>query len=133
MPRPKLARRFEPRFGVSQAMLETESRYVGKELEDYLLLSLTELREKLKERQTNLEREEGILQESLCLLPDHHRLALRTMLSRDLIHIAMLYEEFLRSLPEDQKVGRPRSVPEELTTQEEPRPVLTFSQWLFER
>ena len=30
MPRKKLIRRFEPRYGVSRAMLEVEAKYVGK-------------------------------------------------------------------------------------------------------
>ena len=33
MPKTKLLRRFEPRYGISQSILETESRYVGQELE----------------------------------------------------------------------------------------------------
>jgi hypothetical protein len=132
MPRPKLARRFEPRFGVSQSMLDAESRYVAKELEDYLLLSINDLRESLKERQSVLGREEGILQDMLRLLPDHQRLALRCMLARDVSHIAALYQVFLRGLPEDEKVGRSTPLPEELTPQEESRPVLAFGEWLFQ-
>ena len=54
MPRKKLARRFEPRYGVSQTMLDAECRCVGRELEDYLLLSMNDLRTKLPELQKQI-------------------------------------------------------------------------------
>jgi hypothetical protein len=132
MPRPKLARRFEPRYGVSQSMLEVESRYIARELEDYLLLSADELRQKLKERQDLLASAEEDLQGLLGPLPDRHRLALRCMLARDLLHIAALYQTFQRSGEREAPAGASAPAPEELTEQDEPRPVLPFSEWLFE-
>src|SRR5688500_5781119 len=46
MSRRKLARRFEPRWGVSVPILEAEAVYVARERGDYLLLSLQDLRDK---------------------------------------------------------------------------------------
>lgn len=108
MPPPKLARRFEPRYGVSQSVLEAESRYVARELEDYLLLSVNELRQKLRERQGLLATAGEDLQASLNPLPDRHRLALRCMLARDLVHVAALYQTFLRSGENERRPARPR-------------------------
>ena len=47
MPRKKLIRRCEPRYGVSRKLLELESVYVGREQEDYLLLSANDLTARL--------------------------------------------------------------------------------------
>jgi len=44
MPKRKLARRFEPRYGLSQTVVAAESKYIARELEDYLLQSTEELR-----------------------------------------------------------------------------------------
>jgi hypothetical protein len=46
MPREKL-RRFDPRFGVSESMLEAEGIYVGQEFRDYRRLSTEITRELL--------------------------------------------------------------------------------------
>ena len=54
MPRKKAPRRFDPRPGVSESMLDAESVYVGQELRDYLLLSIDHLREMLKDRQAKI-------------------------------------------------------------------------------
>src|SRR5258706_7919306 len=48
MARKKLIRRFEPRYSVSQEMLDRESKYVAREHEDYLLGSIDDLRKRLE-------------------------------------------------------------------------------------
>ncbi len=70
MPRKNLARRFEPRYGVNQAMLEMEAQYVGRELEDYCLLSFNDLREKLAERHRLIATAERELEQRLSRLDD---------------------------------------------------------------
>jgi hypothetical protein len=132
MPRSKLARRFEPRGGVSQSMLDIESKYVGRELDDYLLYSLTDLRERLKAIQGKIETAEEELQIKLAVLPDRERLSLRCMLARDIYHIAMLYCTFAASSPVAEATGTASVMPEEIDARsEEPRPALPFSEWLF--
>jgi hypothetical protein len=97
MPRKKLPRRFDPRGGVSQTMVDAECPHVGQELDDYLVLSISELRQRLGELQTWNARSEEHLQLLLAPLPDRQRLALRCMLARDFRHIATLFETFLSS------------------------------------
>jgi hypothetical protein len=131
MARKKLARRFEPRGGVSLSMIDAECRYVGQELGDYLLLSINDLREKLDQRQRNIAEFEPQLQELFASLADRERLALRCMLARDISHIATLYITFLRGANAPQTTGTVNPQPEELNEENEPRPVLPFSEWLF--
>ena len=77
MPRRNLIRRFEPRYGVSQLMLDTESKYVGRELDDQLIHSTSELREKLGTWQKQIATAEEELVARFAALPDRERLALR--------------------------------------------------------
>lgn len=102
MPRKKLARRFEPRFGVSQIMLDIEAGWIAKELEDYLLASLSDLRGKLQERQNLLTICDETLSKKLSALPEREQLALRCMLARDFHHIGQLYETYFRSRQQSQ-------------------------------
>ncbi len=133
MPRRTLARRFEPRYGVSQVMLDAEAKWVGRELDDYLLSSISELREKLRERQAGFAAAEEQLAAHLTSLPDRERLALKCMLARDAFHIAKLYETFLRSASAvEQVTGTSTPTPEELDQNDEPRSVLAFTNSLFE-
>lgn len=132
MARKKLARRFDPRGGVSQSMVDAESRYVAKELEDYLLLSITDLRDALGKRQRSVEEHEDQLQQFFAVLADRERLALRCMLARDISHIAALYIAFMTSTDAPQTTGATCHRPEEQNEQDEPRPALPFNEWLFE-
>ena len=132
MPRRKLSRRFEPRFGVSQSMVDVEVKWVERELEDHLLLSTNESRERLAEIQTKVATTEEELKKTLSRLPDRERLALKCMLARDVFHIAALYETFLRSSQHVQGAsGAVHETPEEVDEHSEPRPVLVFQQSLF--
>jgi hypothetical protein len=131
MPRKKL-RRFDPRFGVSEPMLEAEGIYVGQEFRDYLLMSITDLRKWLKVRQTQIVTTEANLQLVLRSIPDRERLAIRCMLTRDFFHIAALYERFLKVPAVADATGQAKLVPEELTEEEEPVAAVPFSEWLFE-
>jgi len=134
MPRKKLVRRFDPRFGgVSQSMLDGEAKYVAREFEDHLLYSITEVRRCLDAVQTGMAASEDNLKAVFDRLPDRERLALKYMLAADICHIALLYETFLRSSNIANTATGPRSpAPEEVTAENEPRPPLVFRRSLFE-
>ena len=132
MARSKLARRFEPRGGVSASMLDLECKYVGRELDDYLLYSLADLRKKLRELQGKIAPVEEQLQQRLAALPDRERLALRSMVARDLFHVGMLYLSFIRSSPIVEATGTATPASEEVDEKtEEPKAMLQFKEWLF--
>src|ERR1017187_9704707 len=97
MPHRNIARRFEPRYGVSQPMVDMEAKWVERELEDQLVFSINELRKKLSDIQAKVASAEQGLKTTLSRLPDRERLALKYMLARDVFHMAALYETFLRS------------------------------------
>jgi hypothetical protein len=133
MARSKLARRFEPRGGVSQSMLDAESKYVGYELDDYLLYSLEDLRTNLRTLRQKIATVEEELQAKLISLPDRERLALRSMLARDIYHIAMLYCTFIASSSVIEATGPNSPADEEMNEQSgDPVSALSFSEWLFE-
>ena len=108
MPRKNLLRRFEPRYGVSAAMIEAEARSLAREAEDHELLSASEL------ETTRSERRDACRQswKHLCLLldglPERDRRTVHCLLYRDMYHILELYLAHLRGKrPEG---GAPTSV-----------------------
>jgi hypothetical protein len=128
----KLIRRFEPRYGVSQTMIDAECRYVGRELEDYLLLSTDDLRKQLADLQKQIAKADEELSTRLCKTPDRERLALRSMLARDFWHIAVLYQTLLASPAVADATGHVSPSPTELTKDERPASVLSFAKTLFD-
>ena len=132
MPRRILARRFEPRYGVNQLMLDAEAKWVAREFEDYQLFSINDLREKLHERQTGFALAEEHLSDAINRLPVRERLAIKCMLARDIFHIAKLFETFLQASPGVQEAtGASSPMPEEVRD-DEPLPVLKFAASLFD-
>ncbi len=97
-----------------------------------MLLSLNELREKLAELQKKIVESEEQLQGCLTPLADRERLALKCLIARDVFHIAALHATFLRSAEAPQTTGTPIPTAEELTEERDHRPVLAFSNSLFE-
>jgi len=133
MPRKNLLRRFLPRVGVSQSMLDHECKWVERELDDKLIHSTNELREILAELRQKVSVSEAGLQQVLSKLPDRERLALKCMLARDVFHIAALYETFLRMSPAVQNAtGAVTQAPPEVDRDGEPSPPLVFHQSLFD-
>jgi hypothetical protein len=122
MPRKKTIRKFEPRFGVSRVMIEAEAKYVARELADYLLLSLCELRETLTKRRENWMLADEGMKAIVRELPERERLAFQCMLFRDFFHILKLYSECAHAVPAEGPKGEP--VPEGM-------PPTPFSEWLF--
>lgn len=125
MPRKKnVVRRFKSPLPVSREMVEHEARYVAKEVDDYLLLSLNELRRLLEERRAALRLASDALELKLRVLPDHELAAVQAMLVRDTYHLAELYLAHVRTRVASGEVP---------TTVAPPRVEiqLPFSEWLF--
>jgi hypothetical protein len=78
-------------------MLDAEAKYVGRELDDYLIHSTIDLRTRLAQRQKLIASAEEELSARFTGLPDRERLALRAMFTRDCWHMAMLYLTFIGS------------------------------------
>jgi hypothetical protein len=132
MPRRKLSRRFEPRFGLSQSMVDIEAKWVERELEDHLLASTNDLRKRLSEIHAKVATAEEGLKTTIDRLSDRERLALKCMLARDMFHIAALYQTFLRSSQQvKDATGAVHETPEEVDRQGEARPALVFQESLF--
>ena len=133
MPRRNLARRFEPRYGVSNSMLDMEVSYVKREAEDYRLFSTNDLLERLKDRHRDLTVVEAELEFSLKRLSDRDRLIVRNLIARDFWHIAKLFEKYLRSddaAPVEPNTGRHN----EILVNEDAEPValIPFKETLFD-
>jgi len=136
MPRKKLIRRFEPRYTVSQEMVDRESKYIHLEHADYLLGSIHDLHEELEKwgplwRQINQIAESLIEQQG-----EREALAYRCMIIRDLYHILELYCTCMRKdLPEHSGQASVKSAPPKPTRVQEEgsaTAIVPFSEWLFE-
>ena len=90
-------RRFdEPRCGVSQLMVEAESRELTRELDSYLRSSIDDLNERLAERLKLYRQNDQSLIAAVNRLPERERLAIGCMLSRDLWLLQLVYLDFLQ-------------------------------------
>ena len=144
MPRKKLIRRFEPRFGVSREMLDVESKYVRREQEDYLLLSTNELRERVASIGQRWREADADLERRVYALSERERLAPQCMLVRDLYHLLELYRASIGAGDTPEAAPRrttPAIAPTEGPASQsspaeppsgEPQRLLPFSEWLFE-
>jgi|GEM_PF-4670606 len=132
MARKKLIRRFEPRYGVSEAMLEVEAAYVARELEDYLVLSANDVTATRNRRRHDVTAADQQLRMCLASLGDRPRAALEALFIRDVHHIALLYIHVLQSdriaAIVDQPVAAPGSAPVPAAAHE---PILPFHETLF--
>jgi hypothetical protein len=127
MPRKKLIRRFEPRFGVSREMIEVETKYVARDMDDYLLLSTNDLKEKLAKLRESWQQADLVLEAAILHLIDREQLAVQCLVVRDMYHLLELYCTYLRAQLPDVAASRAPS--------EKPRPMedrkLPFNEWLF--
>jgi hypothetical protein len=99
MPKPTRSRRFhEPRCGVSQAMIEEEAKELGRELDSYLLLSLADSKEKMRERLRAYEQADASLHALVDRLPEREQVAIKCMIGRDLHLLVELHLAYLRTL-----------------------------------
>ena len=127
MPRKRLVRRFEPRYGVSEQMIAYEAKYVAREVEDHELLSITDLKQALANTRKAWSQAEKVLKEQVPLLAEREQLALQAMIVRDCYHIFELYLAHVKSLIESGSAPNPP--PKRVAGIE---PVLPFSEWLFQ-
>jgi hypothetical protein len=132
MPRKKLIRRFEPRYSVSQEMVDREAQYVAREHADYLLGSTRDLQDQLDKwrplwQQVN-ETAESLIQHQ----GEREALAYRCMITRDLYHILELYCTCMRSTQSETVTQAPSTLPRRSKKPvEEQTKVSAFTEWLF--
>ncbi len=135
MPRKKLIRRFEPRYGVSREMIDLEAKYVAREVEDFQLLAQNDLRERLDKVRQAWKQADETLERHVCVLPEHQKLAVQCIVVRDLCHLMELYCASLKvSVLADAATHPAASRPQSPTPPNEPvkEKMLPFSNWLFE-
>jgi hypothetical protein len=99
VPKKKSIRRFEPRFGVTRLMIETEAKALAREAEEYHLRSITELNDVLRERRKAWKQADDTLRQILDGIADREHLALQCLLFRDFYHMLELYLEHARAQP----------------------------------
>jgi hypothetical protein len=135
MPRKKLIRHFEPRYGVSREMIEAEAKYVAREFDDHLLLSTRDLKEKRAAVRQACAEADQALEAAVYALPERERLALECMVVRDVYHLYALYLVHVRPNTADTPPPVPvqKSVAVLADSPDTPREkVLPFSEWLFD-
>ncbi len=96
MPRRRIARRFEPRYGVSASMVAEEAKWLGREVEDHEHLAIGEAKQKVQERRGLCERSWNHLKLLLKSVSERERTILHALFYRDSFHILELYLEFVR-------------------------------------
>jgi len=122
MPKQRTRRRFdEPRRGVSQAMVEAEARELQRELDSYLVQSLTDLKEISQQRSQAYRNADDSLRVAVDRLPERERRAVMCMLRRDLYLVLEVYLAYVGGLQPE--APAPMSNPEPTN--------LPFSKWLF--
>jgi hypothetical protein len=135
MPHRKLARRFEPRYGVSLPMVQQEATWLAREFDDVLIGSLTDLRDRLSQTQKILLVSDANIQFQIDSLPEREGLAIRCLLARDLYHLSALYEQFFQSYQGPKRsIGDSERQRAMATAQSLPPPMpKAFKEWLFDR
>jgi hypothetical protein len=122
MPKPTRSRRFnEPRCGVSQAMMDAETKELAREFDSYLLLALADAKEKMRERLRAYEQADASLHAIVDLLPEREQIAIKCMICRDLHLVVALYLTYLGTMQSE----LPTTVLSVST------PASPFSEWLF--
>lgn len=124
MPRKTKARRFEPRYGVSEVTLQVEANHVAREVEDYEVLAVSDLDAKRTERHVNCEHSWKHLNMLLEGLADQKQRIIHCLLFRDFHQLLELYLTYVRATePQSTVIGPPQH--------REPKPS-QFSEWLFD-
>ena len=115
-------RRFdEPRYGVSELMIEAEARELDRELESYLLLSSNALKEKSERLLRSYRQTDESLHAAINRLPERERLTVMCMLGRDLYLVLAVFLNYLQ-----------KHEPEAHTSVQTAEPAtVPFSEWLF--
>ena len=97
MPRKKLIRHFESRYGVSQEMVDVEATYIAREHQDYMLLATNDLKERLVKLRTKWQQADGQAEMLIQSLPERDALAFQCLLVRDLYLVLELYGSCLKT------------------------------------
>jgi hypothetical protein len=126
MPRRKLLRRFEPRFGVGASLVAEEAKMLGREAEDCGACALGQVKDWLKERHAKCQRCWDELQLLLRHLPEPERQVIYSMLFRDFHHILELYLCHVRTKHPELSAPSPPPVKAKKPGDNE------FSEWLFD-
>lgn len=116
-------RRFDPWGGVSRHMIEAEAKHVAREMEEYLRLSLNDLKEQLSKRGEQWNQADESLHAVVSLLPERDRLGMQCLLVRDLMYLLELYLEYVRTTQPE--APAPIKPPSDI-------PRAPFGEWLFE-
>ena len=125
MPRKTTARRFVPRYAVvSQSVVDHESQYLAREVDNLLVLSLADVRKSTDERYTLAATAWAELQQSMLQLADRDAEALRSILFRDIFHTIACCRSFCRSRASE---STPRIIPDPIAVERREK----FSEWLF--
>jgi hypothetical protein len=126
MPKRKLLRRFEPRYGVGASVVAEEANALGREVDDYEVQAANSIAEWLNERHTLCRQRWDELQVVLGHVTERDTRIIRCLLFRDFHHILELYLCHLRA--KHPEVSAPTaSVP--ITTESRDS---KFNEWLFE-
>ena len=123
--RKKRARRFSPRYGVTQLAIEEEAKELHREMEDYLIQSQAELDKTLKERHKSWTEADATVEYLVRQLPDRERSVIQCLLVRDMYQLLELYRQHLNSLTQDPSLTRP------ITAVDDDERLTPFSEWLF--
>lgn len=126
MPRKSKARRFEPRYGVSEVTLQVEANYVAREAEDYEVLAASDLDAKRTERHADCGHSWKHLTMLLDGIPEQKRRIIHCLLFRDFRQLLELYLTYVLTL-EPQTVSPAR--PSIKSREPESAP---FNEWLFD-
>ena len=133
MPRKKLIRRFEPRYTVSQEMVDREAKYVHLEHADYLLGSMHDLQEQLQKWRPLWQQMNVTVESLIERQGEREALAYRCMMIRDLYHILELYRTcMMKGLSQDSIDVVVPVKPARQERIEEENKVVPFSEWLFQ-
>lgn len=124
MPRKTKARRFEPRYGVSQVTLDVEADYVAREAEDCEVLAAMDLDARRTERYANCEHSWKHLTLLLEELPEQEQRIVHYLLYRDFHQLLELYLTYIRGRHPAKSSAAPRQPPK-------PREPNQFNEWLF--
>jgi hypothetical protein len=126
MPRRKLLRRFEPRYGVGASVVAEEAIMLGREAEDCGACALGQVTDWLKERHDKCHRCWQELQLLLSSLPEPKRQVIHCLLFRDFYHILELYLCHVRTKHPEVAVASPWPSKPKIPRSDE------FSEWLFD-
>ena len=128
-------RRFDPWGGVSRHMIEAEAKHVAREMQDYLLLSINDLKAKLSDRGSRWHHADEALHAVVMELPERDRVAVQCLLVRDMMFLLELYLEYVRGTqpegPSPPPKAQTASVATPLGAGAGDGRCAPFSEWLF--